>query len=110
MDIQKLLKWLRLTASEADGEALAAIRRANFLLEKYQPTWDALIAGTGIEPADYDYDVGTDWGAVIDEILRIKHLGRNWVEFLESVRAYWDANGYLSEKQIAVVERFRRCP
>lgn len=44
MDIPRLLRFLRLTASEHDGEALAAVRAANKLLAACGAQWDDVLA------------------------------------------------------------------
>lgn len=42
---ERLLRLLRLTASNQDGEALAALRRASSLMERMELDWDALVRG-----------------------------------------------------------------
>ena len=42
---ERLLRLLRLTASDRDGEALAALRRAAQLMHRMGLDWDALLAG-----------------------------------------------------------------
>ena len=56
----RLLKLLRLTSSEFDGEALSAIRRANELLQGAGLSWDDLIR---VEKMP----VLPDWKAVVRE-------------------------------------------
>lgn len=47
----RLIKFLNLTSSDSDGEALSAIRFANTLLKKSGATWEILLADE--EPVKY---------------------------------------------------------
>ncbi len=49
LDTKKLVKLLRLAASENDGEALNAMRAAQRLLRDTGLSWDWLIERTNIE-------------------------------------------------------------
>ena len=42
---ERLLRLLRLTASDRDGEALAALRRAALLMERLELDWEGLLRG-----------------------------------------------------------------
>ena len=42
---ERLLRLLRLTASDQDGEALAALRRAARLMERLEFDWEGLLRG-----------------------------------------------------------------
>ena len=48
---ERLLRLLRLTASNQDGEALAALRRAAQLMHRMGLDWDALLAGPALSEA-----------------------------------------------------------
>lgn len=50
LDKERLVKLLNLTGSAHDGEALAAIRKANELLDQHKASWSDVM-GIGVEPA-----------------------------------------------------------
>ena len=50
--LTRIAKLLELTASPHDGEALAAIRKANELLQGLGGTWTKLIAERSLAPQD----------------------------------------------------------
>jgi len=54
-DKSRLVKVLTLTQSDNDGEALNAIRAANFLLKKNSLTWEMLLCDG--ENSEYDFTV-----------------------------------------------------
>lgn len=43
MDMEVIVKLLNLTRSDSDGEALAAVRKANAMLAKLNSTWDEVV-------------------------------------------------------------------
>lgn len=46
MDKSKLVKLLNLTASDADGEALTALRLATKMLKEADVTWESVLSGS----------------------------------------------------------------
>jgi hypothetical protein len=109
INLDLLTKLLRLTTSECDGEALTAIRKANAHLTTVKATWDDFIAArkASLPPPPDDDDDDADWGEVIEKILKRK-IPDHTRAFFESVLSYWDNNGFLSEKQVAVVRKYQR--
>lgn len=47
MDLQRLIKFMNLTSSDSDNEALTALRMAVKLLKKDNLTWEKLLQGGG---------------------------------------------------------------
>src|SRR5215475_9668047 len=53
LNIQMLIKLLRMTESSHDGEALNSIRMANALLNKHNANWDEVLRGK-VPMVDHD--------------------------------------------------------
>lgn len=55
VDKDRLVKLLNLTASSHDGEALAAIRKSNELLQQYKSSWSEVM-GLNAPPAEIEVE------------------------------------------------------
>ncbi|MET4156261.1 hypothetical protein [Bradyrhizobium sp. RT7b] len=62
IDRERLLKFLRLTESGHDGEAMAAMRMANKLIRSAGKTWEDVVAGVAAPaPKSYGSPAPTDY-------------------------------------------------
>ena len=103
--IKKLRKLLNLTTSDNDHEALSSIRVANKLLSDSGLTWCQVLnfqPETETEPETEYSNEYIEVGDMLDHILNRK-LGRGTRNFLESIYDQFKKQGYLSEKQLAVI-------
>jgi hypothetical protein len=129
IDRERLLKFLRLTESDADGEALAALRMANKLIRGAGKSWDDILGSTTRSAPDYRTPPskrGTkQYGTraprpdnarknekVIDESIdhMLHQLGQkrhdvSTLMFLAGLRDYFERNGYLTREQFEALER-----
>lgn len=118
LNIEKFFKVVNLSQSSEDGEALAAIRRANAMLKDQNTTWEMVILGKprkaefSEEPLKKSKKKGTDdelikqmFGAVKSSV-----KGRPAEDFIESIYTFWKTAGFLTVKQRAALERYyERC-
>ncbi len=108
-ELALLKKVMGLTASDADGEALAAIRRANAIMKKHSVSWADFfertvgVAGATISnltdelrPSS-ETDLTTMIQNAFDE-LRGVDLGP-FREFMDSIEKQFDKDKYLSPDQ-----------
>ncbi|MET4518397.1 hypothetical protein [Bradyrhizobium sp. I1.7.5] len=62
IDRERLLKFLRLTASDHDGEAIAAMRMANKVIRSAGKTWEDVVSGCATPaPKSYGSPASTDY-------------------------------------------------
>ena len=110
-DLDTLKRIMGMTKSVHDGEALAAIRKANKVLDKYSLTWmevlgRAVTAATlnggltheDIVEANGEISLGEQIRRAFDE-LRGVSMSRSFVEFLQSIEEQFKRTGYLSADQ-----------
>jgi len=111
LNVVKLVKVLGMTGSIHDGEAVAAIRRANDMLSKEKLTWESffseLTAGNftipdGRRPKEKPLE------PTIKEMFevclpKVKGPPR---EFLQSIYRFWGENDYLTRKQESALRKF----
>ena len=100
----RLLKLLRLTTSPHDGEALAAIRKANEMLSSRKLEWASLILPTAPPPKQKS-SARDDVIEQMFDFLESARLSESSREFVESLRDYWDRLGDLTEKQHAALTK-----
>jgi len=102
-DFARLRKLLALTASNNDGEALAAIRKANAMLERTKTHWfdvmDALERGSA--PATNKPSAATEIDEAFDLVLCTAR--GSFREFILSLLEQWQDTGVLSPKQRAAL-------
>jgi Protein of unknown function (DUF2786) len=112
INIAKIAKCLALSQSSNDAEALAAVRKANQLLNSEQLTWQGFLADMGLLRTDGPIRSETgaiDWAEVIDGIIERKpYLKVHWIELLHSIKDHYERTGRLSDKQKGVVRGFQR--
>lgn len=114
----KLIKCLELTASDNDGEALNAIRKANSFRAKIGKTWTELFfTNKVIHQPSYSYKppkiykkktAGAATCSRINKILVFllnKNLSDGAKTFVKSLNEQFEENNTLTDKQIAALER-----
>ncbi len=115
----RLVKLLALTTSNHDGEALAAIRKANELLLQYDLAWQELFEEDETEDVPVKRQrgrphsaLGLDWdsealrkavAAAFDELLGNTQLKGGFRDFIEDVRAQWAKRRWLTDKQYTAI-------
>lgn len=119
-----LTKFMMLTSSESDGEALNALRRANALLKKNNLVWAEFLSSRTTprarasqrtyEPPPRNDPPPTDaaaWAATMDlrnavfkPLLRILVGGPR--DFIDSLYTQWNDWGNLTPKQWAALRKF----
>lgn len=120
LDRNRFIKLMMMTTSTNDGEALAAVRKANAMLKVEKLDWNAFIkaiptprpppkpSGRGFEymrPETKFTDPKIP--AMIDSLLRdVKSGFRDW---LLSVKSKWNDDGFLTKGQYeALVNAYER--
>ena len=102
-----LVKCLELTASNQDGEALAAIRKANLLRTKLGRSWAELLNPVSSDPVATNPATHTiDWPAVFSFIREWNPPSGKWARFLDSVESQFHRRGHLTPKQRRAVLKF----
>ncbi len=104
--ITRIAKCLELTASDQDGEALAAARTANKLRRMLGATWTELIEGPRTYAQPAPHAAGADLGEMFEAIRLFNPPGGKWLPMMESIEDFWRTRGYLTPKQRQVVEKF----
>ena len=127
----RLAKLLELTASSHDGEALAAVRKANQERERLELTWTELLVGQSSslqQPSDatppapptqppsrqrkpprtacWTAPDGNTWEAVFRVIYDHVSLSDDWAKTIGSIETYHTDRGYLTRKQADLVLKF----
>lgn len=122
LDKNRLIKFMMLTTSDQDGEALNALRRANKMLKEAKINWEELL--TQSEPKGFSHD---DWFGGFSQTNRgerkdsFGYTRNEWDgivrrcyqevqgrarEFIESIHDQWVSRGSLSPKQKAAILKF----
>ena len=111
MTIEKLIKCLELTRSDQDGEALAAIRKANNLRNTLGKSWGELVGtppGASARQAKPDRGAEFDFAdypgidEMFDALSRVT-LPPTSAQFRDGVEDFYNQRGYLSERQHAAL-------
>lgn len=118
-DFNLLKKLMSMTTSDADAEALMAIRQANKLLAAEKLTWDLVFSRTvtvvaEVEAAsdglDLDYSkpparIDPDAERIDEAFAAIDDAGTRgpFGDFIESLREQWNKRRSLSDKQRAAL-------
>jgi hypothetical protein len=117
----QLKKVMALTTSTNDGEALAALRRANAVLAAARLTWPEVLGKTVSVEAGYEYVGGDGSGfraaarsgaayahELMDVALALDADGKltdGQREFVSDLQRYLDRNGYLTDNQLAALRQ-----
>lgn len=120
-ELDLLKRILGMTFSNHDGEALAAMRKANAILTKYNLTWAEVLGRTVNVMSTPATDEIVEAGNTIDlrdqirnafNELRGVYMTPSFVGFLNSIEQDFRRNGYLSPAQrkplFDAVKRHRR--
>jgi hypothetical protein len=116
LNIQMLIKLLRMTESSHDGEVLNAARMANALLNKHNVNWDEALRGQvpmvdadpfatipDPKPKGIHYDNKTEIDAYFEQ-LNQRDLG-SFRDYVVSVHEWWTQKGFLTQKQYDVIKK-----
>jgi len=109
-EFQTFKKFMMLTTSSNDAEALAALRRANTVIAKAGVTWDQVLSrvvkiDVPFESAS-DEDASEVIEALFDEALQNAHgTFRNTIE---DIYNKWQKYGYLTPRQRDLIEKTAR--
>lgn len=113
MDIDKFFKVVNLTTSSVDGEALAAIRKANAMLKSNQTTWEMVILGkprkaefTEEKKSKKKSTEDKDRIAEMFEAVLKSVEGYDSEDFIHSIHDFWKTRGFLTPKQKSALEKF----
>lgn len=111
-DFQRLKKLMGLTFSEADGEALNALRAANRLLVAERLTWERVLdrtvqVGADVEPAETAPTDGlsAEVDAAFETVLDT--AGGSFRTFVLDLHEQWTRHHHLSPNQLAALFRAR---
>jgi len=110
-DFNRLRAFMARTTSDADPEALTAIRMANRLLAENDLTWDKVFARTvkvidAIETATPDDPAQENISSLIDEAEA--NATNDWeADFCADVRRKLAERGSLTEKQVDKLREIR---
>jgi hypothetical protein len=122
LNIQMVIKLLRMTESSHDGEALNAIRMVNSLLNKHNANWDDVLHGAvpmidadpfakvpyvggGTSPRGSSGPRHTD-AAEIEPyfvVLSQRDLG-TFKDYVDDVYKWWQEKRFLTDKQYNVIK------
>jgi hypothetical protein len=116
-----LIKLLRMTESEHDGETLNAVRMANALLNRHNANWDEVLRGKvpmiDADPFGTSPKMGKipDKGAHYTNAAEIDAMFANiynrlrptdaFKVYVDSVHEWWEQKGFLTQKQYDVIKR-----
>ena len=133
LDRDRFIKFMGMTASNSDGEALAFIRKANAMLKAANMTWSDVIpdreaaerklfeafthhdlrpTGTGrygrpvkrTKKANSGENRDPSIGPMLEE-LRTRQHTMSFLMFLSGVTAQWRTHGYLNDAQYGVIKQ-----
>lgn len=123
-DFRKLKKLMNMTLSGADQEILTAIRSANEIVRKSETTWDRILdrvikveveieareeprdtsgAAIAARKAAFDRKVASAFETIEDGDPRGEAA-----DFVASLKAQWEKDGRLSERQLEAIWKFER--
>lgn len=103
---EKFIKLMMMTTSPNDGECLTAVRMANATLMEANLNWDEFLRGkakiTGDTTPNHSgkkYQNAVEIEAMFNSILATARRGTSFYNFIKSLSDWWEANGFLTEKQ-----------
>jgi len=126
----KFIKLMMMTTSNSDGEALTALRKANALLAEANVNWEEFLKLVGtsnavtapkskqptppwedgdgfhnVGPSGIKYTDADEINALFEKAFAKTRPTSSFREFLESVHGWWEANGFLTEKQYFAIRK-----
>lgn len=102
-DLAQVKKYMGLTFSVHDGEALSALRKVNSILKKHALTWDEVLSRTvkadslPIEESG-EMSIGDQIRKALD-LVRSTQMSDSFAVFLSSIEAQYEQTGYLTPEQ-----------
>lgn len=112
--IEQFTKLMMMTTSPNDNEALTAIRKANAMLAASNNNWQDFIKGKVKMVSTYETQTDSDssnkhtnaqeinmW---FDEICSNPRTSLGFLDFIESVRSWWEQKGFLTDKQYEAIK------
>jgi len=110
---EKFIKLMGLTTSSNEGEALNAIRKANFLLAEANLAWDEFLRGKAkISGTNSKDDIPKKRFENADEINKmfqgVTHnlrTGTSFYDFVQNLHQWWERKGYLTQKQYEALRK-----
>ena len=101
--IKRLVKCLELTASDHDGEALAATRKANDIRKSLNLMWADLLEGGGhpanVKPLER-------YEEMFAHIWQFNPPSGKWKSIIRDLESFAKDRGYLTSKQERLVRKF----
>lgn len=110
MNREKFIKLMMLTASDQDGEALTALRKANAMLAAENKNWEEFISEKPDAPntprsSGVRYIDPKVIDPLFDKLLRtVPHMS-GFRDFVESVHEFWRDERFLTEKQFRALKK-----
>lgn len=130
-DYQKFVKFMNMTHSEVDNEALMALRKANKILKSYDYTWQdifnakiqisAELRKQGFDPKNIsnpkysntpgyagsksEKKSGSEVEHMLDFVLRNTASHTSYHGFVDDVNNYYEKNGFITKNQYAAIKR-----
>lgn len=125
MDKERFLKLMMMTTSDADGEALNALRMANAMLKAEKKTWDDVLTQETVvninlrqrTPTHYTQQKEEDWVAphlrdkvMIDTMFRAIYAqprtdNEEFWQFMDSVHHQWGQRERLTPGQYQAIRK-----
>jgi len=125
---ERFVKLMMMTASDNDGEALVALRKANAILAEANVNWEEFLQAVDTnktvtakpkEKPPWDSDGFSDIGRnahgqytdadeinmLFEKVYAKTRPGSSFMEFLDSVHTWWENNGFLTEKQYSAIRK-----
>ena len=99
--IRRLTKCLELTSSSHDGEALAAIRKANEIRKSLNLMWSDLLEGGGLPAQNLEY-----YESMFSRIYVYNPPAGKWNQIIKDLESFAQSRGYLTPKQERLVRKF----
>ena len=108
-DFVKLKKFMELTFSTADNEALSAVRMANRILTSNGLTWERVLSRTvnviaEVEEAPDAHDQGADTDLIEQAARKAERAGGS--AFIRSVAEQFAEKGFITDRQRAAVRDY----
>ena len=104
--LSRLTKCLELTASNHDGEALSAVRRANVIRESLALMWSDIILPSPHPSAPESQQGQEDFKEIFETIWNFNPLGPKWRAIVANIEEFHRARGFLTPKQKKLIMKF----
>lgn len=119
MNTELLLKLMRMTTSDSDGEALVAIRKANAMLAAEKKDWSDVLGGSNKSPpipsnwrtppskrpAPTYRASGVSVDVMLDVLLKTVPRRHSFYDYVKSVHSRHTLYGSITQKQYEVIDK-----